>query len=252
MKSFIITALTAFTTIVAGAQTTETREAKPATALEVKNGIEVVLTQGATPSLKVEAQSTEQLYNVVTVYRKGTLKVYLKTVEGVIAPIKVYVTEPNITSVEATNGAGVKINGRLEEETMDIKLAGGSGFNGEVKTTGELHIRAASGSSFRGAVHTGYFHAQAYSGGVIKAVGEAVTAKVYSRGGTVHAGKLLTQSTHAIALNGAAVFIHTKERVEVETDAASTITYYGDPVTAVTGNDTYSIQRDTQKLSLNN
>jgi cytoskeletal protein CcmA (bactofilin family) len=252
MKLFIITALTAFTTMVAGAQTTETRDAKPATALEVKNGIQVVLTQGTTPSLKVEAQSTDQLYNVATVYRKGTLRIYLKDAEGVLAPVKVYVTEPNITSVTAANGGSIKMDGRLDTETIDIKLAGGSGFNGEVNTTGQLHVKAASGSTFRGAVHAGHFYGEAYAGGVIKAVGEAATARVYSRGGTIHAGKLLTKATEAIALNGAAVFVYTKEHVKVETDAASTITYYGDPQTASTGDDTYSIQRDTQKLSLNN
>lgn len=252
MKSFIITALTAFTTIVAGAQTTETRDSKPATALEVKNGIQVVLTQGTTPSLKVEAESTDQLYNVATVYRKGTLQVYLKNAEGVIAPVKVYVTEPNITQITAANGGSIKMDGRLDVATADIKLAGGSGFNGEVITKGELHIKAASGSTFRGAVHAGYFNAEAYAGGVIKAVGEATTARAYSRGGTIHAGKLLTKTTEAIALNGAAVFVYTKEHVKAETDAASTITYYGDPQTASIGDDTYSIQRDTQKLSLNN
>jgi hypothetical protein len=49
MKSIIFTALTAFTTLTAGAQVTETREAQNVNTLEVKNGIEVVLTQGTTP-----------------------------------------------------------------------------------------------------------------------------------------------------------------------------------------------------------
>jgi hypothetical protein len=252
MKLFIITALTACSTLVAGAQTTETRPAQNATTLEVKNGIQVVLTQGTTPQLQVEAQSTDQLYNVATVYRKGTLSVYLKNPEGVVAPVKVYVTEPSFTKIEATNGAGIKLDGHINSPDLSIKLAGGSGFNGEVNTTGALHVKTTSGASFRGAVHAGHFHAEAYSGGVIKAVGEAPTAHIYSRGGTVHAGKLLTRQTEVTALHGAAVFVYTKEHVKLDTDAASTITYYGDPATAVTGNDTYSVQRDTQKLSLNN
>lgn len=252
MKLLIITALTAFTTMIAGAQTCETREAKLATTLNVQNGIELILAQGATPTLKVEAQNTAQLYNVITVYKKGTLKVYLKNTEGVVAPVKVYVTEPAITTIEASNGAGVKLNGRLDAETVYINLTGGSSFNGEVNTKGELHVKTVKGATYRGVAHADYFHAEAYSGGVIKAVGEALTAKIYSLGGTIHAGKLLTQSTQATALNGAAVFIYTKNGIQAETDAASTITYYGDPENVVTGSETYSIQRETQKLSLNN
>lgn len=252
MKSVIFTALTAITTLTAGAQVTETREAQNVNALEVKNGIEVVLTQGTTPQVKVESANAGMLYNIATEFKKGTLKIYLKNAEGTLGAVKVYVTEAALKEITVTNGASVKLNGALNQEALKLYLSGGASFTGEVNTTASFNVKASTGAVFRGIVHSGNFDTDVTSGAVVKVVGTAANANVYSNAGTLQGGKLVTEKAMVTARNGATVFVNTTERIQTDTDAASTITYYGEPKQAVMAAETYSIERETKKLTLNN
>lgn len=254
MKQFIITATAALTTIMAQAQVTETREAKNATSIEVKNGIELIVSQGETPALKAEAANAEVLNNLVTEFRKGTLKVYFKnsSADMVYAKgVKVYVTEKDIAHIKVTNGAVLKTGTPLKTDDIDVQLSNGGSFSGELYTTGTCHIKTTGGAGFRGTVHANKLRAVALSGGFIKVLGQADTTEVFSNGGSVQAAKLICKSASVMAQANAAIAINASELVEADSDASSTVTYYGDPKRAVTGNNTYSIQRDTQKLTLN-
>lgn len=252
MKSIIFTALTAVTTLTASAQATENREAQNVSSLEVKNGIEVVLTQGSTPQVKVESATANGLYNIATDFKKGTLKIYLKNAEGALGTIRVYVTEAALTDIKVSNGASVKLNGALNQEALTLNLSGGGSFTGEVNTSAKFRVKATTGSVFRGIVHSGNFDTEITGGAVIKVVGTATTANVYSNAGTLQGGKLVTEKAIVTARNGATVFVNTTERIQTDTDAASTITYYGEPKQAVMAAETYSIERETKKLTLNN
>jgi hypothetical protein len=254
MKQLIITAITALTAIMAQAQVTETRTAKPATTLEVKNGIEVVYTQGNTNTLKVEANSREALDNVATEFKGNTLKVYIKNQTDLrpqVSIVRVFVTQPQITSFKVTNGAVVKAAGILEVADADIKLETGATFIGNIKTTGTCRIVSKNGSGFRGTVNAGKFKGDVTGGGYIKVSGNAADAQFFCSSASIQAGQFICKTADVMAKNASAVAIYTNTAIKISTDASSNITYYGDPAEIHLGDNAYSIQRATQKLTLN-
>lgn len=255
MKSSIITALAALTGFMAQAQQKETRTAENATGIEVKKGIEVIVTQNESPSLTVEASSRALLDNVATEYKKGILKIYFKEEEtNTIAnanSVKVYVSEKEITNLTASGSALVKLDGKVTAENMDIRLSGGATLSGDLAVSGNCHIKATTGSGFRGVLHGGTLTGDVLGGSFIKITGNTNDVKLYVSGGSVIAGKLLCAKADVQALNSSAVFVNASSFIKAEADGTSTITYYGTPHTAITGSNTYSIKRETQKLTLN-
>ncbi|MFP9113733.1 GIN domain-containing protein [Flavobacterium sp. RHBU_3] len=255
MKSTIITAFAAFMGFTAQAQQKETRAAENATGIEVKKGIEVVFTQSETPSLTVEASSRELLDNVATEYKKGILKIYFKNDEANTLAnantVKVYVSENEITNFNLSNGSLLKLNGKVKAENLDIRLSGGATLIGELEVNGTCSVKAATGSGFRGVLHGGTLTADVLGGSFIRATGSVNDVKLYVSNASVQVGKLLCTKADVQAQQNSVVFVNADNYIKAEADGTSTVTYYGEPKTTITGTNTYSIQRDTQKLTLN-
>lgn len=254
MKQFIITAFAALTGIMAQAQVQETRTAKAATSLEVKNGIEVFYTQDNSPLLKVEADSRETLDNVATEYKGGTLKIYIKDqalVSGHAAGVKVFVTQQTVDNFKVSGGAVVHSAGVLQLENLDIRLETGATFTGSIKTTGTCHIISKNGSGFRGIIHAGRFKGDVTGGGYIKISGSATDAQFFCSSGSIQAGQFICKTADVFAKNASAIAIYSETAIKIDTDASSSITYYGEPAKIDIGQNAYSIQRATQKLTLN-
>jgi hypothetical protein len=254
MKTIIITALAALTGIMAQAQVKETRTAQPVTTLQVTDGITVVFKQGTTPELAAEAADRETLNNVVTEYRKGKLSVHLKspkeTTMVLAKGITVYLTG-DVTNFTADKGAAVKLEGVLKTTNLDIALNSGAVFTGEVNTSGTCHIIAKGGAGYRGIITAAHFKGDALGGAYIKASGHADNVAIVCKGGSVHAGKLFCRQAEVLAMNAASVSVNASEYVNADTDASSSVAYYGEPKKAVTGENSYKIVRETEKLTLN-
>lgn len=254
MKQFIITALTALTAITAQAQVKETRTATAVTSLDVKNGIEVYYTQANTSGLSVEADSRETLDNVVTEYKSGTLKIYIKdqaTISSHAAGIKVFVTQQNVSDFKISNGAVVKSPGMILLTDLDIVLETGATFVGNIKTKGTCHITSKNGSGFRGTVNTDKFKADVTAGSYVKVSGSAATAQFYCSSGSIQAGQFICKTADLFAKQASAISIYTDDAIKINTDTSSSVTYYGEPAKIDLGENAYSIQRATQKLTLN-
>jgi len=254
MKQIIITAFAALTGIMAQAQVKETRTAQPISTLQVSDGITVVFKQGTTPELAVEAADRNTLDNVVTEYKKGTLNVYFKSANetGMAAAngVKVYISG-NVTGFTANKGAAIKMDGVLKTANVDITLNSCAVFTGEVNASGTLHIKAHGGAGYRGVVTAAHFKADATGGAYIKASGHADDVNIICKGGSVHAGKLFCQSATVRAINAASVSVNASEYVYADADGSSSISYYGEPKNAVIGTNSYTIVRETEKLTLN-
>ncbi len=141
MKQLLITALLAITGIGAQAQKSETRKSEDFKALEVQNGIEVIFTQSKSSELKVETDNSNNLQNIITEYRRGTLKVYMREQDGkniIQGHAKVYVSTENITDFKAITGSSIKISGKLTTDALTVKLATGASFSGEVQCLGKM------------------------------------------------------------------------------------------------------------------
>lgn len=257
MKKLVFTALITVTAIMAEAQTSETRKSENFTTLDVKNGIEVVFTQSDSPSLKVESDSNDHLNKIVTEYKRGTLKIYMrepesgennKTIHGVA---KVYVSQNNVTSFKAATGSSIKVVNKLIMKEVSIKLATGATFTGIVECSDACSIKADSGSSFRGSIATSSFNGNITGGASIKITGNADDTMVYCNNGSFQAGKFISGRADVKTINASTAFVNASKSIKANTDDSSTITYFGDPADVNLGSNSYAVKRDNLKLALN-
>lgn len=253
MKQLIIAALACLAGTGAQAQVTETRIAQAAQKLEVTNGIEVIITQNDTAALKIEAADWDTAQKVVTKYKGNTLKVYLDNTNGQTATgaIKVYVSQSSFPQIKAGEGALVTVKGKWHTPEATIALATGATFCGDLQVAGVCKIDAASGSGFRGIVNVATLKATVSGGAYAKIMGTAGFATILCSSGTVQAGKLMCERAEVKAQKASAVSIQAKKAIKADTDTSSSITYYGSPEEAETGEGIYAIKRYTNRMSLN-
>ena len=254
MKQLVITALLALAGIGAQAQTSETRKSEDFNALEVKNGIDVVFTQSDQPSLKVESNSEANLEDIITEYKNGTLKIYMRELENgnaIRGVAKVYISAGNVSNFKAVTGASVKVNGKLAVEELTVKLATGASFVAEAHTK-KCTVKAESGSMFRGYITTAAFNGKAAGGATIKISGSTETISAWCNNGSLMAGKFLCQRADVKTINASTAFVNASKSISVDADNSSSITYYGEPADVNLGSNMYAIKRDNLKLALNN
>ena len=122
---------------------TEDRQVEPFTAVEIKNGIKLVLSIGPTTSVQVSAQQN-LLPLVSTTVSKG--KLTAQTTQSVVAsgPLTVTVVTPSLTALTTSAGAFVEATGvtgdsfaLVSDTGSSIKITG---------TTGSLSITAREGT----------------------------------------------------------------------------------------------------------
>ncbi|MDV6169848.1 DUF2807 domain-containing protein [Flavobacterium sp. DG1-102-2] len=255
MKQLAITALILLSGSGAKAQKSETRQSSAFNALEVKNGIEVVFTQGNDTSIKVESDSRDNLNEIATEVKNGTLKIYLrepvnnKPMQGTA---KVFVTAENVASFKAEGGALIKVDGKLTVNELTIKLASGAAFSGEAACKEKCTVRASSGGVMRGIIKTEIFDTKITSGASVKITGHATASTVICNSGTFLAGRFISKNADVKATNASAAFVNSEESIIANTDNSSSITYYGEPQKVNLGENSYAVKRDNLKLALNN
>jgi hypothetical protein len=183
------------------------------TGVSVSNGVDLYLTQGSEESIAVSASDEKYMERFKTEVENGILKIYYDD-KGVNwsandkRKLKAYVSFKMLQKIHATGGAGVRMQGTLEAENLDIKFTGGSAFNGKLKAKA-LTVDQSSGSAINiggiadkidvgvssGAVFKGYdlvvdyCTAKASSGGGVRiTINKELNAKANSGGGVKYKG----------------------------------------------------------------
>lgn len=254
MKNLFIAAITGLITLTTQAQITEVRNAKTATAIEVKNGIEVVFTQSNIPLLKVESDNADNLARIVTEYKGNTLKVYMKNIESndvTHASAIVYVSQQNITSFKAATGARIKTEGVVVLPEASFDLTSGATFIGTVTVTGTCSIKAKGGAGYKGRINTDVFTANVTGGAFVKVIGTTNTADVFCSSASFTADKFECKKANVWVKNASSASIFVNDYIKADTDTSSSITYYGNPTDTNLGTNGYAVAKNTGKVALN-
>ena len=118
-------------------------------AIEVSNGINLIITQGNEEAVAVSASSPEIRDRIRTEVSNGRLKIYFdnKGLHGwnVKKELKAYVSFKNLDALEANSGADASTNGNINVSTLSISLSSGADFKGTV-TAAKLSVNQSSGS----------------------------------------------------------------------------------------------------------
>lgn len=180
-------------------------------ALEVSNGIEVLVSQDSFEKVVVEVD--ENILKILkTQVSGGTLKIYLE--ENILHAkrLRVYVTLKQLKSVQTDSGSEVKSTGKISCGNLKIDSSSGSGVNMEVNAT-ILNAESSSGSS-------------------IKISGSAVSFRGNSSSGSgIHASALVAENGNLSASSGASINVQVTKDLKAHANSGAGITVLGNPQT---------------------
>jgi Putative auto-transporter adhesin, head GIN domain len=183
------------------------------TGISVSDGVDLYLTQGNEESVAVSASDEKFMERFKTEVEDGTLKIYYDN-KGINRSVndrrklKAYVSFKTLEKLHASGGAGVRMQGSLDAENLEMKFTSGSSFNGKIKAK-DMMVEQNSGSSINisgsaekfkvdvssGAIFKGfdlavdYCDAKASSGGGVRVtINKELNAKANSGGGVRYKG----------------------------------------------------------------
>jgi hypothetical protein len=150
----------------------EKREIGSFHAIEVSNGIRLIIKQGNEEAVAVSASSVEIRNRIKTEISNGKLKIYFDNHGwhdwSVKKNMKAYVSIKNIDLLQVNSGADASTDGNINANDLSIDLSSGADFDGTVTAThldidqssgsdmhikgkvNELNITASSGADFNG------------------------------------------------------------------------------------------------------
>jgi hypothetical protein len=156
MKKLIIVLPFLFGIISLNAQNTviyddhaEVRNVSSFHAIEVSNGITLIIKQGSQEAVAVSASSPEIRSHIKTVVEGGKLKIYFDNKGwhdwNIKKELKAYVSFKNLDALEANSGADASTDGNINVGDLAIDLSSGADFKGIITAT-KLDIDQSSGS----------------------------------------------------------------------------------------------------------
>ena len=184
-------------------------------AVEVSNGIELILKQGNSEGVAVSASSTDIIRRMKTEVVNGKLKIYVET-EGLHfwsgkKNMKAYVSFKNIDELNANSGADAKTDGNINASDLKISLSSGADFDGNV-TASKLWIDQSSGSDM-----------------TIK--GKVQNLEITTSSGADFNGyDLVSETCKADASSGSDIEITVNKELQAEASSGGDINYKGSAV----------------------
>ncbi|WP_035564772.1 head GIN domain-containing protein [Hymenobacter sp. IS2118] len=212
---FLIATVAAFSfdTCTAQAQERKTRQLGSFDAVSSSGGIDVVLTQGATTSVTVEA-SAEAQSHLVTEVKDGALTIgwerdySWRNLLSSKGKVVVYITSPRLKSVSMSGGADARSESTFTTDNFRINASGGSDIN--------LTLAAKTIS------------VQASGGSDIKLAGRAERLKVNVSGGSDYDGFALRSTAATVSASGGSdANVSAESEISVNASGGSDIRYKG-------------------------
>ena len=192
-----------------GPEVKVTREIKPFTSIEVSDGIDVFLSQGAAGPLVVEAQ--ERLVDdLITETEGDVLKIYFDRSISFVRKARVYVTVPEILKINTSGGSDLEAERVIRGKELVIESSGGSDIRIEVDVT-NLGIKASGGSDI-----------------YISGKAEQLVART-SGGSDLHGFDLTVHRAKLESSGGSDIKIHVLDALTAMASGGSDIIYRGNP-----------------------
>jgi hypothetical protein len=246
MKTMLVIAAFALSGMAASAQEAETRNVTGFNAINVQNGIEVIYTQGNTEDVKVECSRQNQPY-VVTKLKNNTLHISLAKADTDLpaaGPVKVYITDNDTGSIDASAGAIVRVTNEIDVPKLVLELKTGAMFSGNINATEKMVLKAKTGAAFKGSIVTGELVTDIRSGAHAKLLGHAQESDITCSGGTLVAGSFTSETAQIQAVNLSSVAINIKQKVTATTDNSSAISYSGKPEQVILADNMFAMKRN--------
>ncbi|WP_313804139.1 head GIN domain-containing protein [Flavobacterium sp.] len=190
---------------------TKSRDVSDFTSVSASNGLEVILVQGPTSEIKVEAD--ENLHqHIKTEVNEGELKIFTDANLRNAKEKKVYVQLAKLNTLESSSGASVTSKNAFDNTSMNVSSSSGSEI--------DLKVNVAS------------LNCQSSSGSEIKVSGKADKLDTESSSGSsIDAKQLTTKTAFADSSSGSSIDLQSPETLTAEASSGSSISYETEPKT---------------------
>ena len=127
----------------------EVRSVKEFHAVEVSNGIDVYISNGA-EALAVSGSTSEYTAHIKTMVENGVLKIWYDEDKNRIVfnnkrALKAYLSYKTLDNIQASGGSDVYVDGAIKTKSLAVTISGGSDFKGKVEAD-DLKIEQSGGS----------------------------------------------------------------------------------------------------------
>lgn len=181
-------------------------------ALNVRNGIDVFLTQGNTESLRIDAKGFDEDEIVVRVVN-GTLSLGVER-QGIWhgmgrnSFVKAYLTVKNLSAISVSSGADVHGQSDFSADRLDINVSSGADLTMSVKAR-DMTVSVSSGAD-----------------ATLSGSTERLVAKS-SGGADLHAQKLIADVCQVQASGGADAKVYGRKELRLQASGGGDIDYSG-------------------------
>lgn len=178
------------------------------TEVSVSEGLNLVISQGATHDIKVEAD--ENVIDLIrTDIKNGALRIHTDQNIG-RATKNIYVTLPVIVQLNASSGSDLKSEGRLEVSQLGVDVS--SGADVEISVVAErIEVEVSSGADITLIGETQFISASS------------------SSGANINAKNFKAESATAHASSGSDITLQVQKHLTAEASSGADIKYLGDP-----------------------
>lgn len=195
-----------------GKVVTENRTAGTFDKIHVARSVDLFLTQGNTPSIRVEAD--DNLISLIQTKVEGSTLIIRLPNDirlGTYEKMNVYVTTAMLTELEATTSADIEGQG-----TWNVK---------------DIEISASTSADIELNINANKINAKASTSGDIELKGKAeVLTATASTSGDIKAKELVAQKVSATASTSGDISVYAEKEISYSASTSGDISYRGNPV----------------------
>lgn len=226
--------------IFTNAQVSENRTVGEFSKLKVSTGVDVIFTQDAKTTVKVEADDAEKLLDIVTKVSGSTLEVFVDSKNynkndkknkkrNNYKILKVYVTAPFVDSFQASSSGSITAKNEISVKNADVKVSSSGSFNGNIKAE-DIIMKASSSGDIKGQIISKNLDIDLSSSGDATLSGTSENVLISASSSADFEGKNLTVKTASVqASSSADVTLNVTESLKAKASSSASITYSGTP-----------------------
>lgn len=187
----------------------EDRTVSSFTKVSVSGGIDLMISQGNSKTITVEA-SENAIDNLVTEVKNGQLKIYFDKNMRRVKKAMVFITVNDLEKISASGGSDIESKGKLQFDELSIHSSGGSDVELDLEVK-HLDCHTSGGSD-------------------VDLDGSAETLELHASGGSDFNGfNFKTKEAKVSASGGSDSNVYASESIEVSASGASDVNFKGDP-----------------------
>jgi len=222
------------------AQVSENRSIPEFTKIRVRSGVELTFTQDAYNTIKVEADDTVKLTDVVTKVIGNTLEIYVesknysnnnrknkKKLNHKI--LRVAVSSPLVDEFKAGSSSKIILKNGVTSKKIILDISSSGTLIGNIKAD-ELTIDLSSSGTIESNIATAKLEARLSSSSEAILSGNADSAEIKTSSSATFNGKKVTSKTAKIeSSSSSSVSLIVTANLDAKASSSASIDYYGNP-----------------------